>query len=159
MRAGRTEPLFISLRESKHPFPRPAQTDLASPLPSKKNNSSQPTTPAPRTHTHTKRASQIDVQSLVEAAIQSILSPSSQKLNYPPASKNNNFSQPTTPATRTHTHTKRQLAYLVLNNIPFSIPFDVRVSTFRSFVFNDGNTLNPVLNLISLLTPSPCRCG
>ncbi|KAF8233464.1 hypothetical protein L208DRAFT_887944 [Tricholoma matsutake] len=137
MRAGRTDPLCISS--------------------SKKNNSSQPTTSAPRTHTHTKCTSQIDIQSLVEAAIQSILSPSSQKLNYPPASKNNNFSQPTTPATRTHTHTKRQLAYLVLNNIPFSIPFDVRVSIFRSFVFNDGNTLNPVLTFISLLTPCRCR--
>ncbi|KAF8219573.1 hypothetical protein L208DRAFT_1418040, partial [Tricholoma matsutake] len=62
---------------------------------------------------------------------------------------NNNSSQPTTRAPRTHTHTERQLAYLVLINIPFSIPFDVRVSIFRNFVFNAGNTLNSVLNLIS----------
>jgi ubiquitin-protein ligase E3 C len=26
----------------------------------------------------------------------------------------------------------------VLNNIPFAIPFDVRVSIFRNFVFNDA---------------------
>ena len=37
---------------------------------------------------------------------------------------------------------KRQLAYLsprlgVLNNIPFAIPFDVRVEIFRKFVQND----------------------
>lgn len=40
-------------------------------------------------------------------------------------------------------HSKRQLAALsprlgVLNNIPFAIPFDVRVSIFRNFVFNDA---------------------
>ena len=38
---------------------------------------------------------------------------------------------------------KRQIALLsprlgVLNNIPFAIPFDVRVSIFRSFVHNDA---------------------
>ena len=38
--------------------------------------------------------------------------------------------------------TKRQVAYMsprlgVLNNIPFSIPFEVRVSIFRHFVGND----------------------
>lgn len=37
---------------------------------------------------------------------------------------------------------KRQIAYIsprlgVLNNIPFAIPFDVRVSIFRHFVAND----------------------
>lgn len=37
---------------------------------------------------------------------------------------------------------KRQIAYLsprlgVLNNIPFAIPFDVRVGIFRRFVIND----------------------
>ena len=37
---------------------------------------------------------------------------------------------------------KRQLAYLsprlgVLNNIPFAVPFDVRVGIFRRFVVND----------------------
>ena len=40
-------------------------------------------------------------------------------------------------------HSKRQLAALsprlgVLNNIPFAIPFDVRVSIFRNFVYNDA---------------------
>jgi ubiquitin-protein ligase E3 C len=38
--------------------------------------------------------------------------------------------------------TKRELAYLsprlgILNNIPFAIPFESRVSIFRSFVRND----------------------
>ncbi|KAF8235479.1 hypothetical protein L208DRAFT_1392326 [Tricholoma matsutake] len=114
------------------------QLNILSPaqLPSKNNNSPLPTTPTPRTRTHTKCTSQIDVQSFLRKTI----------------TLHNQRRAP-----RTHTHAKRQLAYLVLNNIPFSIPFDVRVSIFRSFVFNDGNTLNPVLNLISLL--SPCRCG
>ena len=40
---------------------------------------------------------------------------------------------------------KRQVAYLsprlgVLNNIPFAIPFDVRVGIFRQFVLNDMRT-------------------
>ena len=40
---------------------------------------------------------------------------------------------------------KRQIAYLsprlgVLNNIPFAIPFDVRVGIFRQFVLNDMHT-------------------
>ncbi|KAK0207871.1 HECT-domain-containing protein [Desarmillaria ectypa] len=39
--------------------------------------------------------------------------------------------------------TKRQMAHMsprlgVLNNIPFAIPFDVRVSIFRNFVLNDS---------------------
>ncbi|KAG6843168.1 hypothetical protein H0H93_001991, partial [Arthromyces matolae] len=38
---------------------------------------------------------------------------------------------------------KRQLAHIsprlgVLNNIPFAIPFDTRVSVFRTFVLNDA---------------------
>ncbi|KAF9456890.1 hypothetical protein BDZ94DRAFT_1274548 [Collybia nuda] len=80
-------------------------------------------------------SSQIDMQSFVEAAIfeeRQLSSPSSTPL-------------PTQPGTRqsaSHTHTKRQLAYLsprlgVLNNIPFAIPFSVRVSIFRNFVLND----------------------
>ena len=40
---------------------------------------------------------------------------------------------------------KRELAHLsprlgVLNNIPFAIPFDVRVGIFRQFVLNDMHT-------------------
>ena len=42
--------------------------------------------------------------------------------------------------------TKRQAAYLtprlaVLNNIPFAIPFETRVSIFRSFILNDMESL------------------
>ncbi|KAK0506657.1 HECT-domain-containing protein [Armillaria luteobubalina] len=45
--------------------------------------------------------------------------------------------------TSTKAPTKRQMALLsprlgVLNNIPFAIPFDVRVSIFRNFVLNDS---------------------
>jgi ubiquitin-protein ligase E3 C len=41
---------------------------------------------------------------------------------------------------------KRHMAYIsprlgVLNNIPFAIPFDVRVAIFRTFVFNDQRRL------------------
>ncbi|RDX43479.1 HECT-domain-containing protein [Lentinus brumalis] len=46
---------------------------------------------------------------------------------------------------RAPTLNKRQVAYLsprlgVLNNIPFAIPFDVRVGIFRRFVLNDRET-------------------
>jgi ubiquitin-protein ligase E3 C len=41
-----------------------------------------------------------------------------------------------------HVMSKRQLAYMsprlgILNNIPFAIPFEIRVSIFRHFVLND----------------------
>ncbi|KAF8230480.1 hypothetical protein L208DRAFT_1400433 [Tricholoma matsutake] len=138
MRAGRTDPLCISSTFEEQQLST--------------TNNAHPTHP----HTHQMHIS--NRRTVVRRSSHLIHPFSLQpKLNYPPASKNNNSSQPTTRAPRTHTYAKRQLAYLVLNNIPFSIPFDVRVSIFRSFVSNDGNTLNPVLNLISLLTP--CRCG
>ncbi len=49
---------------------------------------------------------------------------------------------------RAPTLNKRQVAYLsprlgVLNNIPFAIPFDVRVGIFRRFVLNDMQTRGP----------------
>lgn len=57
-------------------------------------------------------------------------------------------SQPTSTALPSHSRplSKRQMAYLsprlgVLNNIPFAIPFEVRVSIFRHFVENDRRTL------------------
>ncbi|KAG5638826.1 hypothetical protein H0H81_009799 [Sphagnurus paluster] len=78
--------------------------------------------------------SQIDVQSFVEAAIFE-----ERELS------NTSNANPTLPGSRfsVQTHSKRQLAYLsprlgVLNNIPFAIPFDVRVSIFRHFVLNDA---------------------
>lgn len=47
------------------------------------------------------------------------------------------------PSTAGRMLSKRQIAQIsprlgVLNNIPFSIPFDVRVSIFRSFINNDA---------------------
>ncbi|KAG6849462.1 hypothetical protein H0H93_008249 [Arthromyces matolae] len=92
--------------------------------------------------------SQIDVQSFVEAAIyeERELASSSSASSLPmpvialPASTAGFGAR-----TRTlHTsHSKRQLAHLsprlgVLNNIPFAIPFDTRVSVFRIFVLNDA---------------------
>lgn len=46
------------------------------------------------------------------------------------------------PSTRHIPLSKRQVSYLsprlgVLNNIPFAIPFEVRVSIFRHFIAND----------------------
>lgn len=45
----------------------------------------------------------------------------------------------------THSLSARQLAYLsprlgILNNIPFAIPFPIRVSIFRRFILNDATT-------------------
>ncbi|KAG5644449.1 hypothetical protein DXG03_008348 [Asterophora parasitica] len=78
--------------------------------------------------------SQIDVNSFVEAAIFEERELSARADSDPDSS-------PRTSRAQGH-HTTRQLAYLsprlgVLNNIPFTIPFDVRVSIFRHFVLND----------------------
>ncbi|KAF5367884.1 hypothetical protein D9615_010487 [Tricholomella constricta] len=86
--------------------------------------------------------SQIDVQSFVEAAIfeERELSNTASTSTSPPP-----LLRPSAGRMSAHqqTHSKRQLAYLsprlgVLNNIPFAIPFDVRVSIFRHFVLNDA---------------------
>ncbi|KAG6843731.1 hypothetical protein H0H87_001111 [Tephrocybe sp. NHM501043] len=77
--------------------------------------------------------SQIDVESFVEAAIfeeRELASGSTPSL---PA---------LTPSRSRTTYSKRHLSHIsprlgVLNNIPFAIPFDVRVSIFRHFVVND----------------------
>ncbi|KAG6876550.1 hypothetical protein C0992_012473 [Termitomyces sp. T32_za158] len=81
---------------------------------------------------HWLATSQIDVQTFVEAAIFEERELSSTVPDSPvlPIPRNNGYS-------------KRQLAHLsprlgVLNNIPFAIPFDVRVSVFRHFVVNDA---------------------
>ncbi|KAG6883142.1 hypothetical protein C0993_007623 [Termitomyces sp. T159_Od127] len=81
---------------------------------------------------HWLATSQIDVRTFVEAAIFEERELSSTVPDSPvsPNSRNNGYS-------------KRQLAHLsprlgVLNNIPFAIPFDVRVSVFRHFVVNDA---------------------
>ncbi|KAG6807101.1 hypothetical protein H0H93_001969, partial [Arthromyces matolae] len=89
--------------------------------------------------------SQIDVQSFVEAAIyeerelSSTSSPSSLPIPV--------IALPTPTSTfrarNLQSLSKRQLAHLsprlgVLNNIPFAIPFDTRVSVFRTFVLNDA---------------------
>ncbi|KAH0581180.1 hypothetical protein H2248_012302 [Termitomyces sp. 'cryptogamus'] len=76
--------------------------------------------------------SQIDVQSFVEAAIYEERELSSTVPD-----------SPVLLSPRNHSYSKRQLAHLsprlgVLNNIPFAIPFDVRVSVFRHFVVNDA---------------------
>ncbi|THH16719.1 hypothetical protein EW146_g3984 [Bondarzewia mesenterica] len=67
-------------------------------------------------------SSQIDLSSFIEAAIFE-----EQQLTQPVGSR---------------PLTKRQISYLsprlgILNNIPFAIPFEVRVSIFRHFVAND----------------------
>lgn len=51
--------------------------------------------------------------------------------------------------------TKRELAYIsprlgILNNIPFSIPFETRVSIFRSFIHNDQVKFDDTFNGSSL---------
>ncbi|KAG6888453.1 hypothetical protein C0995_008128 [Termitomyces sp. Mi166 len=76
--------------------------------------------------------SQIDVQSFVEAAIfeereLSNVTPDSPVLPIP---RNQGYSQ------RHLTHLSPRLG--VLNNIPFTIPFDIRVSIFRHFALNDA---------------------
>lgn len=88
--------------------------------------------------------SQIDVLSFVEAAVYvpyscrtifaltSILSAEEQELDRP------------TPSSRVLS--KRQMAFIsprlgVLNNIPFAIPFSVRVQIFRQFIANDAHRL------------------
>ncbi|RDB26515.1 hypothetical protein Hypma_005662 [Hypsizygus marmoreus] len=109
--------------------------------------------------------SQIDMQSFVEAAIFE-----EQQLSSSPTSSPS--PTPALPSSRpsTRTYTKRQLAYLsprlgILNNIPFAIPFDVRVSIFRHFVLNDvlarssspasvasaANAINPLAALRGLV--------
>ncbi|GLB43810.1 putative HECT-domain-containing protein [Lyophyllum shimeji] len=78
---------------------------------------------------HWLLTSQLDVQSFVDAAIFE-----ERELSISPAG-------PDAPR-HVRMQSKRQLAHLsprlgVLNNIPFAIPFDVRVSIFRHFVMND----------------------
>ncbi|KAG8973411.1 hypothetical protein FRC05_008802 [Tulasnella sp. 425] len=70
---------------------------------------------------HWLKTSEIDMQSFCEAAI---------------------FEERNLDRTSNRTLTKRQMAYIsprlgVLNNIPFAIPFNVRVEIFREFVAND----------------------
>ena len=82
--------------------------------------------------------SQIDVQSFVQAAIfeEQQMSENGEELegDSPYASR---------PSLRpSRSLSKRQVAYLsprlaVLNNIPFAIPFETRVSIFRNFILND----------------------
>ena len=81
-------------------------------------SSRQPFTPPG----HWLVSSQIDMSSFIEAAVFE-----EQQIEQPVGAR---------------PLTKRQVAYLsprlgVLNNIPFSIPFEVRVSIFRHFVAND----------------------
>ncbi|CDO70815.1 hypothetical protein BN946_scf184801.g6 [Trametes cinnabarina] len=73
---------------------------------------------------HWHMTSQLDVNSFIQAAI----------------FEEKQLSQPENG--RAAALSKRQIAYLsprlgVLNNIPFAIPFDVRVGIFRQFVLND----------------------
>ncbi|KAG5338592.1 hypothetical protein C0989_006883 [Termitomyces sp. Mn162] len=92
--------------------------------------------------------SQIDVQSFVEAAMYVQQAPSCTLLTLSFRYEERELSStvPDSPvllSPRNHSYSKRQLAHLsprlgVLNNIPFAIPFDVRVSVFRHFVVNDA---------------------
>ena len=82
--------------------------------------------------------SQIDVQSFVQAAIfeEQQMSEDGEEMEEPSLYA----SRP--PLKPSRSLTKRQVAYLsprlaVLNNIPFAIPFETRVSIFRHFVLND----------------------
>ena len=80
--------------------------------------------------------SQIDVQSFIQAAIFE-----EQKLSQNGESDTLGSSDLGRP-TSYRALSKRQVAYFsprlgVLNNIPFVIPFEVRVSIFRHFVAND----------------------
>jgi ubiquitin-protein ligase E3 C len=79
--------------------------------------------------------SQIDLQSFVEAAVieEQQISQNGEGIEFSSSGR-------TTASSRAMS--KRQVAYLsprlgVLNNIPFAIPFEVRVSIFRHFVAND----------------------
>ena len=82
--------------------------------------------------------SQIDVQSFVQAAIfeEQQMSENGEEIE-----ESSSFtSRPSLKPSRLLS--KRQVAYLsprlaVLNNIPFAIPFEARVSIFRHFVLND----------------------
>ncbi|KAG6810699.1 hypothetical protein H0H92_010698 [Tricholoma furcatifolium] len=101
---------------------------------------------------HWLMTSHIDVQSFVEAAIYEEQALSSSDSN--PTSPDPNAIINITPfnprsqaqarsRARTQAYSKRALAHLsprlgVLNNIPFAIPFDVRVEIFRWFVRNDA---------------------
>jgi len=83
--------------------------------------------------------SQIDVQSFVQAAIyeEQQMSENDGEETEGPSSY---ISRPSLKPSRSLT--KQQAAYLsprlaVLNNIPFAIPFEARVSIFRHFVLND----------------------
>ncbi|KAJ7597464.1 HECT-domain-containing protein [Mycena floridula] len=79
-------------------------------------------------------SSRLDMQSFVEAAVFE-----EQNLSFEEAD------EPVLPAARLQRNpyiSKRQLATMsprlgVLNNIPFAIPFEVRVTMFRHFVLND----------------------
>ena len=82
--------------------------------------------------------SQIDVQSFVQAAIfeEQQMSENGEDMG----ESSSQISRP--PLKPSRSLTKRQVAYLsprlgVLNNIPFAIPFETRVSIFRHFVLND----------------------
>ncbi|KAF8874714.1 hypothetical protein CPB84DRAFT_1817858 [Gymnopilus junonius] len=105
--------------------------------------------------------SQLDMHSFVEAAIleehristdiESSPSSSAQPADHPDSTHSShthsshthsNHTHSTHPRSSRHTLTKRQLASLsprlgILNNIPFCIPFEVRVAIFRHFVAND----------------------
>ena len=82
--------------------------------------------------------SQIEVQSFVQAAIfeEQQMSENGEEMEEPSSFT----SRPSLKPSRLLS--KRQVAYLsprlaVLNNIPFAIPFEARVSIFRHFVLND----------------------
>ena len=82
--------------------------------------------------------SQIDVQSFVQAAIyeEQQMSQNGEEIEEPSRLAFRRSLKPS------RFLSKRQVAYLsprlaVLNNIPFSIPFETRVSVFRNFVLND----------------------
>ena len=59
---------------------------------------------------------------------------------------------------------KRQVAYLsprlgILNNIPFAIPFDVRVAIFRQFIDNDERNLGHGPDMFLYATEATVRRG
>ena len=82
--------------------------------------------------------SQIDVHSFVQAAIfeEQQMSENGEEM------EESRSSTPRPSLKPSRSLSKRQVAYLsprlaVLNNIPFAIPFETRVSIFRHFVLND----------------------
>ena len=85
-------------------------------------------------------SSQIDMQSFVEAAVYVVLF---CFCDFQPSYTSHNFEeQQIEQPTGSRPLSKRQVAYMsprlgVLNNIPFAIPFEIRVSIFRHFVVND----------------------